>query len=66
MPVLSSHGHAGVQLLTLVAVALSTNVLVGSSDRWRPVFITAILGVTITSEVRQPKRYAHIVGVLGS
>lgn len=51
--------RTGPQLLTLVAVALSTNVLVGSSDRWRPVFVTAILGVVVACEVRRPESYVN-------
>ncbi|CAM9288552.1 unnamed protein product, partial [Scytosiphon promiscuus] len=57
-------------LLTLVAVALSTNVVAGSSDRWRPVFVTGILGVLVACEyyylffaiVKLPRDWATNMG----
>eukprot|EP00903_Cladosiphon_okamuranus_P016926 g15602.t2 len=38
-------------LLALVAIALSTNVMVGPSVRWKPVFISTILGAMVACEV---------------
>eukprot|EP00752_Nemacystus_decipiens_P008424 g7529.t2 len=37
-------------LLALVAVALSTNILVGPTVRWRPAFVSGILGAMVACE----------------
>ncbi|CAN0371905.1 unnamed protein product, partial [Pylaiella littoralis] len=58
-------------LVVLVAVALSTNVLVGPSVRWRPVFISGVLGIVILCEyyylffavIKMPRDWATTMGV---
>ena len=39
------------QLVTAVAVALSAKILVGSSARWRPTFVSGALVALVTCEV---------------
>lgn len=46
-----SFARRRMQLLALVAVALSANVMVGPSVRWRPFFVSGILGAMVACEV---------------